>query len=590
MTLTDAARTPGVKPVRARQDGPATNWVQRAWSASLIVHAATLVAVMVAVAAFIGTGSVFTDDEGAGILQAQAIQHGHWTIANPLPSVDPRATDYPIHQPARGTKGIAPLGKNLLYFAALAALGLLLGTAGMVGLSIAGTVAAALLAARLAREVGASERASFWLVGLASPLFFDGFLVVAHTVAAALAAASALLALRFLRTGRPLTLVGALLCVAGAALLRTEGVLWALGLAVAALGTTLRPGARYENARRGILLSVGSIAAVLIAWKGDSLLTRYAIGSPVSAPAGTIGGTGTRGTVSDQVLGLLRSWFALTGASRIAFAVIVVVLGLVAVWARRARQGRFGARSTLALAAAVAAYSIYLALFGANQYVAGIAIVFPLLWAGLWLLGRLSLRSTSVRLLVVASAVYAVLVAGTEYSDAGAWQPGRYFLLAVPVIVPVVTAALAGPLRQIAPAARTLAVGCVVVAIAATTTSAVSSLRLAHQRSGGLAAAVLAFAAEAPPGDGGLPVVVTTYPFLPRSEWVTFPSIRWQLVSQNRLASYGVALAGAGIRHFVLVTIEPRAELSALKASYIPTKIDETGPGSPWRVIVLKQA
>lgn len=566
-----------------------TSWARTAWSASLAVHAVALLVLMVAVASFIGTGATFTDDEGAGILQAQAIEHGHWTMANPLPSIDPTGAAYPLTQATRGTKGTAPLGAHLVYFVVLALFGLALGSAGMVGLSIAGTVAAALLAARLARDLGASERATFWLVGVASPLFFDGFLVVAHTVAAALVAGSALLGLRFLRTGRIGTLVGAIICVGGASLLRTEAVLWAVGFAAGVLTATVGRGARQGSARRGLTLATGSTALMVAAWKANAVLTHQAIGSAVSAPAGAVPGTSSRISLHDQVLGLLRSWFNLSGSPAAAFVIIIVVLALAAVWARAARRGRAGSRSTLALVGALAAFPIYLAVSQPNGFVAGIAIVFPLLWAGLWLLGKTILRDPARRLLVVSSATYALLVAASEYADGGAWEPGRYFFLAIPVIVPVVVLALADPLRRLAPKSRVVAVACVVLAIGATTTSAVSSLRSAHQVNGGLAVAVRAAASDAPPGDGGLPVAVTTYSFLPRTMWATFPHIHWQLVRGNRLAAYGAALLRGGIHRFVLVTADPGPEVSALRASYTAVKTEQFPLALAWRVIVLQQ-
>lgn len=558
----------------------------RLWDAPLVAHGAALFALMVSVAAFIGTGSTFTDDEGAGILQAQAIEHGHWTLANPLPSVDPTAANYPVHQAVRGKKGIAPLGKNLAYFAVLAILGLGLGTAGMVGLSIAGTVAAALLAARLARELGTSERVTFWIVGLGSPLFFDGFLVVAHTLAAALAAGSVVLGLRFLRGGRLPLAAGASACICAATLVRTEAALWALALAVGALAAGVRSGTNGVG-RRGLILAIGVAAAMLAGREIDAILTHWAIGSAVSDPAGTIAGTGSRGTVHDQVLGLLRSWLQLSGAPRVVFTTIVVVLALTAIWARATRRGRSGSRSALALAAAVASFSVYLAVARPHQYVAGIAIVFPLLWAGLWLLGRPVLRNPSSRLLVVSSGVYGLLVAATEYSDAGAWQPGRYFFLALPVIVPVVVLALADLRSRLPAPARTTVMLCVVAAMLATSTAAVDALRFNHQRSGDLAATVRAVAAQANAGGGTAPVAVTTYPFLPRSAWATFPLVRWQLVPQQRLSAYGDALARAGIRRFVLVTPAPHLELIALAPWYAPVS-DKKLPLSPqWHLIVV---
>ena len=108
----------------------------------------------------------------------------------------------------RGATGRA-LAKHPLYPVLLAAADRLGGVTGMVLLSLAGTVAAAGLAAVLARRLDpALVRPDLWMVGLASPLLFDGFLVIAHTLGAALAAAAVLLALRAVERAGPSTAGG----------------------------------------------------------------------------------------------------------------------------------------------------------------------------------------------------------------------------------------------------------------------------------------------------------------------------------------------------------------------------------------------
>ena len=580
-----------LRPPAPSRTGPdLTGWVGKVWSAPLTAHAAVLFALMVGVAAFIGTTASYTDDEGAGILQAQLIEHGHWTLANPLPSVDPTAASYPLDEPTYGTKGIAPLGKNLFYFVVLAGLGLALGTAGMVGLSIFGTVAAALLASRLARELGASERTTFWLVGLASPLFFDGFLVVAHSAAAALAAGSALLALRFLRTGGLWRWAGAVVCAGSACLLRTEAVLWALGLGAGALVFALGPRRMPGAARRGLSLAIGTTVLMLIARKANALLVSHAIGSALPPPGGAVPATLSRGSLGDQLHGLILSWFDLGSSSGAVRAVIVSLVVLLAVWARAARLNRSNTRSTLAAAGVVAAFSLYLAVATPHQYAAGMALVFPVLWAGIWLLNRPIMRDPAARLLVLSSTVYALLVTATEYSDAGSWQPGRYFFLAIPAMVPVVVVALAGLLRGLSEATQRATVACVVVGLLVTAASAVSTLHFTHRTDGGMATAVRSVAPDAPPGDGGLPVFITTYPAIPRLEWATFPSVRWQLVSESRLALYGTDLARAGIGRLVLVSLNPDHELTVLSGAYRPVKTVRFSLASAWSLIVLQRA
>src|SRR4029450_12481256 len=76
------------------------------------------------------------------------------------------------------------------------------GLGGMVLASVVGTVAAAAVAGLLARRVVPELAAlAVWATGLATPLFFDSWLVIAHTLGAALVGAAVLSVVRA-REGR----------------------------------------------------------------------------------------------------------------------------------------------------------------------------------------------------------------------------------------------------------------------------------------------------------------------------------------------------------------------------------------------------
>ena len=565
----------------------------RVWDLPLAAHAAVLLAILVGLAAWAGTAASFVDDEGAAILQAQAIESGHWTLANPLPRADPRGAYYPLHYAAHGPDGFAPLGKHLFYGLLLAAAGRLAGVGGMVGLSLLGTVAAALLAARLAREVApGTERTALWVVGLASPLFLDGFIVTGHTVGAALAAAAALLVLRYLADGGPVRLAAAAVALALACLVRTEAVLWAVGLAAGATAWALwarRQPAGGAHRRRGAACAAVVLGSAVVAKGLDNLLTDRALGvGGVSAGAPIAAQQGGGG---NRVLGRVGGLWLSTLQARPTHSALVTGVGLavgvaVAVVAVYVRRGGSRPAPIVATAAAAAGAVICLAVHDRSVVLSGLAVAFPLLWAGLWLLGRDTVRDPAAVTVVAATGVFAALVAVSQYSDAGAWQWGRFFFLAVPVIVPVVLGALRHHGRRMVPRVRGAVAGAAALLAVTTAASGAALVASVHRVTLDLARDVATVATTTTPGDGGRPVVATSLAFLPRVMWPVFSDMRWSLVGDGDMASYGRAVRRTGIRQLVLVGDDTRPEIAGLAASFRPVRTVTVGDG--WTLVVLR--
>src|SRR5581483_5983701 len=119
--------------------------------------------------------------------------------------------------------------------------------------------------------------------------FFDGFLIVGQTAAAALAAGASLLVLRYLTRGNWRLLAPAAACSALACLLRTEAVIWCVALAGAAvLASVVVPRLRSRTggadrlvshgAPQGLVATAFLAGAALLARTADQLLTRHALG------------------------------------------------------------------------------------------------------------------------------------------------------------------------------------------------------------------------------------------------------------------------------------------------------------------------
>ena len=209
--------------------------VRRVLDVPLAVHAAMLAVVLVALLPIIGTTGQFSADEGAAIAQARQLARGDgWTVPDSFPQADPDGSAFPFELSNRGGNEYAPFAKHPVYPALLAPAERVLGNAGMLLLSIAGTVAAAVVAALLARRLDPKLAVlALWVTGVASPLFFDSYTVVAHSIGAALAGLAVLCAQR--ATGRRAGVWSAIVAgvIAMGTMMRTEMLFFAIGLSIA---------------------------------------------------------------------------------------------------------------------------------------------------------------------------------------------------------------------------------------------------------------------------------------------------------------------------------------------------------------------
>ncbi len=234
--------------------------LRRAWRRPLWVHAAALAVVLVVSLLAIGPHVAFSSDEGVAVIQARMLRDGHgWLYRYPLASMDPRGDARPFEHGDLGSMGVAPYAKHPTYPLLLAGFDLIGGFWAMLGVGLAGTVAAAGLGALIVRRLDPRlDRTVLWLLGLGSPLFFDGFVVLAHTLAAAAVAGAVLAALTALgprrtRARRAAAVAGLAAGLVVASLLRTEAIFVGPALAVAVgvgvLAHQLRPAPRRGGGR-----------------------------------------------------------------------------------------------------------------------------------------------------------------------------------------------------------------------------------------------------------------------------------------------------------------------------------------------------
>jgi hypothetical protein len=552
------------------------NGVRRVWELPVPAHLAALALVLLALLPVIGTSSSFSADEGAAIIQARSLSEGDgWVVEHPLPEADPAGHHYPLELSERGPRGIAPFAKHPLYTLLLAGADRLGGVTAMVGLSLLGALAAAGLAAALAARMGPGlGRPAVWAVGLGSPLLFDGYLVMAHTLGAACAAAAALAAVVAFERRRPAAALAVAPFVAAAVLLRTEAVFFAAGLALAAGIAALR----RRDRPVGAAIALSAVAATTLAHLGEDAWLRHLLGGPVEG-TGAAAVRETSGVLAGRIDAFLITWlrpsYQAPPAANVLLLTMVVAVALAAFAVRRAPADRRRIRVLSGLAAVAAVLAVAVA---PRNLVPGLLVACPLVLAGLLLVDRRTIAGPPARLAAISAGIFALGVLATQYETGGSGEwGGRYFALALPVAVPVLLVAVR---RH---GARLLAAGLVASSLGMAV-MAVGGLRHTHRFSAGLTAAVAEAAATT--GDGARPVVVTTAPSMPRTAWATFDDQRWLLATAADLGPLSERLHAAGIDRFTFVA---RSDADAARLPASVTREVARSYGA-WRILVLRTA
>ena len=238
-----------------------------------------MLALLVLLTALVDTRGNLVSDTGPKVATLEAMTTdgdyspdvGYWAE-----ELDPDGAHVPMRSTVRhGDKWIGVTSLPVLYLGApLYALG---GLHLALLLPVAGSIAAALVARRMARRLGTERDAAitFWLVGLASPLTVYALAFWEHSIGVALMAGGVLLALGASRdeSGWRAAL-GAGLLFGAAAVLRQEAIVYGFvtGMAV---GLRLLAGGRLQAAlTRGAVLAGGFVSVVA----GNLMLERVVMG------------------------------------------------------------------------------------------------------------------------------------------------------------------------------------------------------------------------------------------------------------------------------------------------------------------------
>jgi len=556
--------------------------LQRVLCAPLAAHAAALALLLLLLMPVVGTTSQFFSDEGAALAQVAQLEHGHgWTMPNSFPAADPEGAAFPISLSAQSGDEFAPFAKHPLYPVMLVGADSVGGRAGIVVLSILGTVVAALLSALLARPLDPRLAVpAFWALGVASPMFFDSYMVVAHTLAAACAAGAALLLLRQLTERRSwMAVISAAALLLIGMMLRNEMVF--MGLAFAA--TIAVVGIRRKSGRT-MLLSAVPAAAVIGGMALDRLLQGIILHG--GGATGTAGAGESGGLLSGRIAGFTNTWLlpadASDGRALLVFATVVLA-AVAVVFARRTPPDRDGVRLFVVLAAVAAVAR--LAFEGAA--VPGLLAAFPLLVAGLAALNKDTFAGAPARFLGATCGLFSAGVLATQYATGGGAEwGGRYFAIGLPLIVPVVLLALRNLGRRLDRTTARIGLASALAVSAAFSVLAIMTLRVEHEQTDRIVAAVDAAAERVSATDGGAPVVLTTNRGLGRFDFPLVDRTRWLTVSSEQLTEYGERVRDLGVGPVTFVTRNASGDLAKLDGLF--TTRDETEPLGGWTIVTLE--
>lgn len=524
---------------------PQTRPDRRATPSGLGVHLVALALVLLAGFALVGPGTSFSADEGAVIAQVRLVAEGSWTTPHPVPAVDPDGRWFPLESSLRADDGFAPYAKHPVYPLLLVPFDALAGVHGMVLLSVVGTWCAALCGALVAHRLDARAAVPvLWVLGVGSPLLFNGYLVIAHTIAAALCGAAAWLLVR-LDLGDGLRAWIRLAVAAGALLLavtlRSEAVLLAGGLAV---GVFI--GSAQGLVRRGAV-ALGIAGAGALGYLLDGRLNQVVIGSTGVEPFRI---SHSEGFLEGRIDGFLISWWRPSLAAELTLdqaLLLVTVAAALAVGVVLRRRG--DAELLQVLAGALAVLAVVRFVLEPAPLVPGLLPAFPLVAAALplaWPAAR-----GPRRILVVAFAVFALAVLATQYSSAGSSQWGaRYLVVGLPVVVPVLVVSLIERWRERERAVQIALAGATVVVLGALAVGALLGMREIHAGTAAVAERVRQEGIAATPEP---PVVIATRAAIPRLLHDQLDDARWLLVPPEDLELALGRLADAGEQRVSLV-------------------------------------
>jgi len=590
MTGTELQPGPSAPVEPDREQAVATAAVGRGINTRFELHALGLLTVLLLFFPFVVGDTVWSADIGARLHQVQTLQQtGGWVSSHPLTAADPDGLMYPFHLSYATdapyqyvvfdkhpllvwmTKGVFQVG----------------GLRALVLVNTISTFAAAVGTARLVSRTHPSLAvAALWFTGLISPLFFDGYVGYAHSLAAALLVWAAVLALRFVdpksksSPSDPLLLLASITLLALACFVRTEAAFAGIAISGATLLTGFK---RWPRRRWGpLFLAAGGTAVAAAVLDRVIKPTTYGAANPDHA-------TDPWGGIVGRIEGFQRTWLS-PGNFQVdllilVVAVIIFVVGLVSFDALREPIAEF----FLALAFAIAVARVLLP----HPILAyGLAMACPLLIVGLIRGARMARANAESRFCLLTFGFFASAVLLTQYRFGGVAEwGGRYFAVGLPFAVVVAVPGLAVVASQFPPRRSlrivALAVGAGLVINLGGIRSLAESRATTEALTDEVAQSMATVAVLGPGPDlAEKPVVVSTVPAMARLAWDVVDQGSWLLAETEDLESLSQRLTDLDVQYFTLVTADAEADLAELEGVYTVESWDRTDE-TPLDVIIV---
>jgi len=552
-------------------------------------HTVALGLVFGVLLAFVGTQQVVSADEGAALLQAKVVTStGQWALPA-VTQLDPTGKWFPIHLSNSAGERMFPFSRPPIYPTVIRPLLSAGGLPLVLGLHVVALLLAALFAGLLTERVRPGRGIqAMWLTGLLSPLLFDGYWVIAHSIVAAGAALAVLGAVKVVVDGRARWLGAWFVGLGVAVLFRNEPLIFAVALAVAlGLYGLLTRGATLSQRGRGIALGVASLA-VAGAGYWISTLTRRLV---EDSKAGGYQPDTAGGVVAGRWRGFQHSVLGAGSVGSIGPLLVVLTLGLVigTVVCIRFEAGTPRTARTLAWAAAGTAI---LRLLLPADLITGLLLATPVLIVAALCVPGERLRDPALRIVAIAGWLTVLGVTATQHDTGGAGEwGGRYYHVALPMICILAVVTFDWILAHRGTAGRAVVAALLIAA------GAYGGLAMRESRDLRNAADVLTSATwrtaettESAHQAGG-PVVVSSWIAAGRFAWDHILDGRYLTVSERRdLPELGERLADAGVPDFTFLA-QPgdAAHLGEIGSGYHVAQTQPLGTRG-WSVNVLTRS
>jgi hypothetical protein len=307
-------------------------------------------------------------------------------------------------------------------------------------------------------------------------------------------------------------------------------------------------------------------------------------GLPAVGGSGVVAGSSV---LNDRIHGFFVTWLTPGYGGRVVTGLALLIMAAAIGAGAAAVRWRPADDRRIRLFAMVAGAGALLALVsGPTTVVPGLLLAFPLVVAGVLLVGRRTFRSQAARVAAGVSTLFVLAVIATQYAKGGGGEwGGRYFALAIPLYVPVLLLALrdAGG-RLSSQTARTALIALAACSIVMSTIG-LGALRSSHRASARLVAAVDRAGRTVA---GVEPVMVTTQGSVPRFAWSTFDRQRWLLASPEGLDDLLGRLRAAGVAQVGFVTRDlPRDRATLDRAGADIVSDDGSLSERGWHVLVI---